>query len=146
MSFTYNQIVKEIEKIAMSNPFIKRFGSGEISDIETDGPTSALYPICWVVPQQAEIGENDLVYTLRILVFDIDDTDDSKQQEILSDTLRTLTDIIKTFRYINDAYTLDGRPTCLPFTHRFVDYNTGWWSDLRITTEMNNSECDIPEE
>lgn len=145
MSFTYNQILKEIETIAMANPFIKRFGSGEISDIETDGPNSELYPMCWVVPQQVEIGDNDMVYLLRILVFDIDDTDDSKQQEILSDTLRTLQDIIKIFRNYNDAYALDGRPTCFPFTHRFVDYNTGWWSDMRITTELANNPCEYPE-
>lgn len=145
MSFTYNQIIKEIETISLSNPFIKRFGAGEITDIETEGPTSGLYPILWVVPQQVEVGQNDLVYILRLLVFDIDDTDDTKQQEILSDTLRTLTDVIKSFRYFNDAYTLEGRPTCLPFTHRFVDYNTGWYADLRITTEFDNSECDIPE-
>ena len=66
MSFTYNQILKEIETIALANPFIKRFGSGEISDIETDGPNSELYPMCWVVPQQVEIGDNDMVYLLRI--------------------------------------------------------------------------------
>lgn len=146
MSYTYNQIIKEIETIALANPFIKRFGAGEISDIETDGPTSALYPICWVVPQQTEIGENDMIYTLRVLVFDIDDTDDSKQQEILSDTLQTLTDIIKKFRNYNDQYTLDGRPLCMPFTHRFVDYNTGWYTDLRIITEFANNPCEYPEE
>ena len=146
MSYTYNQIIKEIETIALANPFINRFGAGEISDIETDAPTSALYPICWVVPQQTEIGENDMIYTLRVLVFDIDDTDDSKQQEILSDTLQTLTDIIKKFRNYNDAYTLDGRPLCMPFTHRFVDYNTGWYTDLRITTEFANNPCEYPEE
>ena len=145
MSLTWNQIVNEFKTIALSSPFVKRFGSGEITEVETTGPNAQDYPMCWIVPQQVEVGENDLVYVVRVLVFDIDNTDDSKQQEILSDTLRTLTDIIKKFRYENDAYNMSDRPVCLPFTHRFVDYNTGWYADLRIITEFDNSPCDIAE-
>ncbi len=142
MSLTYNQVIDKLEKIALANPFIKRFGAGEIEQIDTDGPTSPDYPICWVVPQQVEVGENDLIYVFRVLVFDIDDTDDSKQKDILSDTLRTLIDIIKEFRYDDTDYQLADRPICLPFSHRFVDYNTGWYADLRLITDMNNANCD----
>jgi hypothetical protein len=142
MSLTYNQIINKFEVIASNNPFIKRFGSGEITEIETEGPTSGDYPFLWIVPQQVEVGENDLVYVIRVLVFDIDDTDDSKQQQILSDTLRTLIDVIRVFRNSDPDYGVNDRPICLPFTHRFVDYNTGWYTDLRLITDMNNSPCD----
>lgn len=141
---TYNQIVEEFKTIALANPFIKRFGAGEITEIEMEGPNGSQYPYCWITPQNVEIGENDLVYVFRILVFDIDDTDDSKQQEILSDTLRTLLDIIKQFKYnANNSVSIDSRPNAVPFTHRFVDYNTGWYADLRITTEMDNNPCEL---
>lgn len=141
MSLTYKQIINKFEQIASNNPFINRYGSGEITEIEVSGPTSGDYPILWIVPQQVEVGENDLVYVVRVLVFDIDDTDDSKQEEILSDTLRTLIDVIRTFRNEDSDYQSSDRPICLPFTHRFVDYNTGWYTDLRLITDMNNNPC-----
>jgi hypothetical protein len=143
MAYTYNQIVKEFEDIAINNVFIKRFGAGEINDIEVFGPETVEYPYLWIVPQQAVIGENTLNYVFRVMVFDIDNTDDSLQQEILSDCLRTLIDVIKDFRYrLSDSVDIQGDPTAIPFTHRFVDYNTGWYSDLTIITEIDNNPCE----
>lgn len=140
---TYNQIVKTFNDIADSNVFIKRFGSGEINDIEVFGPELADYPYLWIVPQQVVIGENTLNYVFRVMSFDIDNTDDSLQQEILSDTLRILIDVIKDFRYrLTDDVNIQGEPTAVPFTHRFVDYNTGWYADLTIITEIDNNPCE----
>ena len=140
---TYNQIVKTFNDIADSNVFIKRFGSGEINDIEVFGPELADYPYLWIVPQQVVIGENTLNYVFRVMSFDIDNTDDSLQQEILSDTLRILIDVIKDFRYrLTDEVNIQGEPTAVPFTHRFVDYNTGWYADLTIITEIDNNPCE----
>lgn len=148
MSYTYNQIIKKMESIALANPFIKRFGVGEIQALDTQSPTSADFPYCWIVPQEVEIGENALSYKFRVMVFDIDETSDSHQQEILSDTLLTLIDIIKTLRYDSGTdYDLNDYPfpTAVPFTHRLVDYVVGWFADLTIITEMDNSPCDIPD-
>jgi len=143
MSYTYNQIVKVFNDIADTNPFIKRFGSGEINDIEVFGPTVAEYPYLWIVPQQTTIGENTLNYVFRVMVFDIDELSDKLQQEILSDCLQTLIDVIKDFRYrLTDDVYIQGEPVAIPFTHRFVDYNTGWYSDLTIITEINNNPCE----
>jgi hypothetical protein len=140
MSYTYNQIINELKTIALANPFVRRFSSGEITEIDVDGPNSVEYPYCWVTPQGVEIGENTLTYNMRILVFDIDDTDDSKQQELLSDTLQILIDITKNFKYgLDDTILISGTVTAVPFTHRFVDYNSGWYADIKIITEIDNS-------
>ena len=146
MSYTYNQILKKLETISLSNPFVKRFGSGEIQQLDVVAPNDTDYPYTWVVPQSVSIGENTLNYKFRVMVFDQDDTDDHNQQEILSDTLRTLIDIIKTFRYDNGQdYNLGAPlPEAFPFTHRIVDYVVGWYCDLEIETELDNSPCDIP--
>lgn len=142
---TYNNIITTFENIANTNPFIKRFGSGEMTDIETSGPISQEYPICWITPQIVSINENSLDWTFRILVFEIDDIDDSKQQLILSNCLQILIDVIKTFQYkIDDDITISIPTNAIPFTHRFVDYCTGWYSDIKITSNADNSPCDIP--
>lgn len=142
---TYNNIITVFENIANTNPFIKRFGSGEMNEIEVDGPTSGLYPIMWIVPQLVDISDNSVDYTFRLLIFDIDDIDDSKQQLILSNCLQILQDVIKTFKHeITDEITIQSPQTAQPFTHRFVDYCTGWYSDIKIITDADNSPCDIP--
>lgn len=147
MAYTYNQILKKLEDISLANPFIKRWGAGEIQALEMQSPTEVDFPYAWAVPQTVEIGENTLSYKFRLMVFDIDSTSDKYQQEILSDTLRTLIDIIKTFRYDGGTdYTLNDSPfpTATPFTHQLVDYVVGWYADIDIITDADNSPCDIP--
>lgn len=142
---TYNQIIHQFKTIALANPFIERFGSGEITDVETISSINGLYPFCWIVPQEAIMGDNDFRYKFRVMVFDIDETDDSHQQEILSDTLQTLYDIVKTFKYDgNDDYTVEGSLTATPFTQRFSEYVCGWFCDIEVITDANNSPCNLP--
>jgi len=142
---TYNNIIKLFKDISETNPFIKRFGSGEMNEIEVDGPTSQLYPLMWITPQLVDINENSLEWTFRLMIFEIDDIDDSKQQLILSNCLQILVDVIKTFKHeIDDDVTISTPSSAIPFTHRFVDYCTGWYSDIKIITNADNSPCDIP--
>jgi hypothetical protein len=144
MSYSYNQIITDLEQVAMANPFINRFGSGDISDIDSIIDNSQNFPICWVVPQTATVGTNTLNYMFRILVFDIDNTDDSHQQDILSDTLRTLIDIIKVYTNENTEVDIETDNVCTPFTERFTVYTCGWYTDITIITNLDNSPCDIP--
>lgn len=159
---TYNNILKKFEIIAVGlngqggHSFIQRFGSGQITDIDAIVSNSALFPMLWIIPQSTTVEENTLSYTFRVMVFDIDSQDDSKQQEILSDTLRTLTDVIKVLRFGDayleqydlandiDEYNLELPVECFPFSQRFVDYVSGWYADIKIITEFDNSICDVP--
>lgn len=141
---TYNNIIDVFKDIAANDPFIKRFGSGEITEGALEASNSGLYPLLWVVPQSALMTENTLDYTFRVLVFEQDDTDDSKQQLILSNDLQIIIDIIKRFKYeLDDDVSISGSQTLVPFSHRFVDYCTGWYSDMTITTPLDNSPCSI---
>lgn len=147
MTYTYNQIINELKTIAMANPFVKRFGAGEIEQLDTDSSESTAFPIVWCVPQTVEIGDNALSYRFRIMAMDIDDTSDFHQQEILSDTLRILIDIIKQFRYGSGTnYVLNepGYPIANPFSHNLTDYVVGWYADIDISTNMPNG-CDEPQ-
>jgi hypothetical protein len=144
MSYSYNQIITDLDQVAMANPFINRFGSGDISDIDSIIDNNQNFPICWVVPQNATAGINTLNYTFRILVFDIDNTDDSHQQDILSDTLRTLIDIVKVYVNENTEVDIEQDNICTPFSERFTEYCVGWYCDITIITNLDNNPCDIP--
>ena len=146
MSITFNQLLLKFEALANDHLQIKRFGSGPIEDINTFSPSSGDFPVLWVVPQAAKLGKNTLVYTMRILVFDIDETDDSNRDEILSDTLQILNDIFQQIMEDDDNYEVNTDLIATPFNQRFVDYCTGWFADIEITTDINNSLCIIPNE
>lgn len=156
MMITYNNIIKKLDLIAGHHKFIRRFGSGQITEIDAVISDSPLFPMMWAIPQQADVEENTLTYTIRLMVFDINSIDDSKEQEILSDNLQTLTDVLKVLRYGDSTfagidlanelwdYNLEYPVACQPFTQRFVDYVTGWYADIKIITEFDNSSCDNP--
>jgi hypothetical protein len=146
MSITFNQLLLKFEALANDHLQIKRFGSGPIEDVNTFSPSSGDFPVLWVVPQAAKLGKNTLVYTMRILVFDIDETDDSNRDEILSDTLQILNDIFQQIMEDDDNYEVNTDLIATPFNQRFVDYCTGWFADIEITTDINNSLCIIPNE
>lgn len=143
-TITYNQLLKEFETMATNHKQLKRFGNGVIEDINTFTTNNGEFPILWVVPQGAVINENDLVYKVRVLIFDIDDTDDGFRDELLSDTLLMMNDIVQTLRNTSDNYEVTNNPQAIPFNQRFVDYCSGWYCDVDISTNINNSLCIIP--
>jgi hypothetical protein len=139
-------LIQEFKTIATNHAFINRFGNGPIDNVNETIPNDGMYPELWVIPQQVTLDNNAIVYNMRILVFDIDSTDDSLRDQILSDTLMTLNDVVKLFRNggpSNDYEILDA-PQALPFEQEFVDYCVGWYCDLLIVTDGMNSPCDFP--
>ena len=112
---TYNQILTTFEDIQIANPFLKRFGYGDITQMDAILPESIEYPYMWCVPQVMDIDDHTITYRFRVLIFDQDSTDDSHQREILSDTLRTCQDVINVFRSTTqDEVQVDTPIQCLP--------------------------------
>jgi hypothetical protein len=145
MSKSLNQIISRLESISVSHTFINRFGFGELSDVDVEGPESVDYPLMFCVPQQSILESNTLTYTIRVIIMDIDDIDDTKRDEIMSDTLRTLTDVVKEFKDDDEyEWNISEAVICTPFSQRFVDYTTGWFADINIITDSNNNPCNIP--
>lgn len=150
---SYNQLIEVFRRISLRHSQIKRFGNGVIEDVNIFGDKTPEFPILWVVPQSVDLKQNVLIYKMRILVFDIDSTSDTYRVEILSDTLRILNDVIKLLKeeqeiYFNNIligdYTIRQDSTAFPFVQMFTEYCSGWYSDIMIETNQDNSLCDIP--
>ena len=141
------KLIKEFETIATNHAFINRFGQGPIEDVNTFVPNDGKYPVLWVIPQNVQLGDNSIIYSMRVMVFDIDRTDDSFRDQILNDTLITLNDVLKQFKNGGTTgydYEVNTVPTAFPFEQKFVDYCVGWYADLTINTDGMNSPCDFP--
>ena len=144
---TYNKIIKLFENIASSNKFINKFGNGDISLVDTKIKDDDNYPVLWVVPQSVALNGNAIEYRVRVIVFDIDNLDDSNQQDILSDTIQILIDVVNTFNSSLEDYSevvVNENIEFEPFTEKFSEYCTGWWGTLSIFTSYNNNECSLP--
>lgn len=146
MATNLANLIHEFETIATNHAFINRFGNGPIDDVNTTIPNDGKYPVLWVIPQSVTLDDNAIVYNIRVLVFDIDSTDDSLRDQILSDTLMTLNDVVKLFRNggPSNDYEAPIAPQAIPFEQEFVDYCVGWYCDLQVVTDGMNSPCDFP--
>jgi hypothetical protein len=144
----YKAIIADFADIAAKHAFINRFGSGAIDDVNVFAPTSAKYPYLWVIPQGALLGSSSIQYQLRVMVFDIDRSTDELRDEIMSDTLLTINDVISIFRNggSDNEYEVTADALAIPFEQKFVDYCVGWYCDLTVATDSMSSDrgCAIP--
>ena len=143
---TYNKLLDIFEQIKNEHIQIKRFGSGAIEDVNTFTPDSGEFPIMWIIPQEASFGENSLTYSIRLLIFDADETDDSLTDAIYSDTLLIINDVIQMLKQGSEEYSVINDVRAIPFNQRFIDYCVGWYCDIDIEVEMFNGNytCFVP--
>lgn len=140
-SLSYNQMISLFEDIADNHAFIKRFGFGQIYDIESFIGENSQYPVMWVAPVSVEIGEQILEYKFNILIFDLLQRDKSNENEILSDSLRTMVDVCKVLRFNSYDYEISGSFQAIPFTEEFSDFVTGHRIEVDIITSIEDNMC-----
>lgn len=149
---TFNQLVKVLEDVATRHYQINSFGNGPSFDI---GASEAnIHPTLWVNPISGtmERGQNEnyasfeAVFNLK--VFDLIDKGEYIRDEVHSDTLDILRDIVTEFTshpyYTRSKFDMVGDLSFTPFSDKFDDEVTGWEVDIRIRTPYQTSFCGIP--
>ena len=139
---TYNTILKTFEDISVNHKQINNFGTGSIDEVDTFS-NEGKFPVLWVIPQRVQLGENSMIYTMRVMVFDISETDDSLDDEIYSDTILILNDvmfILNTQPFWNkDEASVTNTPVATPFRQKFTSYCVGWYADFDIEVPTFNN-------
>lgn len=143
-TMTYNNLVDLMANIAVAHKQLRGFGSGELWEIEGNPKNSGVYPELWMVPTSATARENTVEHTIRLLVYDLVHKDETNENDVLSDSLQILLDIVKVLRYESDNYTLLNEPIFEPFTERFSDEVSGWSAEFVIEVNFPNNDCDMP--
>jgi hypothetical protein len=145
---TINQILDELEGIALDHRFINSFKQGEMSEVDIQKLAGDKYPICHADISAATIERGTLVYTLDILVMDMILPGQTDAQEQYSDTLRTLIDIVSQYAQVLSAQsdvdrdvTIELPVDCESFTARFDNLLTGWVGTVRLVTGNNLDLC-----
>jgi len=117
---------------------------------EVDLTQSGKYPMMHVSTETAAYDTGNLVYNFQIIVMDLVSKDESNEDDVLSDTLEMIGDVISRIRNSAlDADVDDFRNTirlqdsisCEPFTERFDNEVTGWTASVNIEVEFNAGAC-----
>jgi hypothetical protein len=147
MNKTYNNVIDTLSCISLAHGLVNEVSTGDIDNIDTSGIVK--YPLVHIVPTSVDAGTNTLTFNFNILAMDLVNTDESNEQEVLSNTLIILTDILAEYKngkklggnlgdYLQedlDSFNLE------PFTERFDNVVSGWNCTYSITIPHTFNAC-----
>ncbi|QDP49368.1 MAG: hypothetical protein GOVbin2669_37 [Prokaryotic dsDNA virus sp.] len=151
---TYNNVVDTLKCLGQQHLQINTTTTGDIWDIDLDKNT--LFPLLHIEPVNVDISLGQRVFNYQIFIMDLVNEDNSNEQEVYSDTLEILNDIIALLKHgeilyhynTEDAeqarYFIDNNFTCEPFTERFDNAVAGWVMSLGVIVENELNTCNIP--
>lgn len=149
---TYNQTLTVLQDIATRHFQLNTFGVGK--NWEIGASEELIYPLLWVQPINAlmERGTNEgyaaMQINMELKVIDLVDKDEGNEDDVQSDTLQILQDIITEFTshpfYTNSKFDLVGDLTFLPLDEVTDEQCNGWAVEVQMRTPYQNSFCGIP--
>lgn len=143
---TYNQVIDRIETILNDNPLVQTITKGDIWEVDNK---EIVYPQVHIVTEGVDFSTYELKYKFRLFIMDLVEKDESNEQEVLSDTLQMLQDIIAKLLNPTDPEAsrdlrLDRDITAEDFTERFNNEVAGWTAEIGITVDYTANECLVP--
>ena len=151
---SYNNVIDTLKCVGEQHLNIHSVTSGDIWEIDLEKNT--LYPLFHINPVNVTVGQNIRSFNFQLFIMDLVEPDESNEQEVLSDCLEIMNDIIAVYKqgeilYAYDAaageeqrYFIDNDFTIEPFTERFDNAVTGWVMSFAITVENELNSCNIP--
>ena len=149
---TYNNIISVFEDIANRHYQIKTF---KVGDQWEEDANTVQYPMLVVNPTSANMARsaNDMGYatfeiTMNVLVSDQVYKGEENENDVISDTLQMIQDIIVEFNqhpyYTNSRFDIIGDLDFEPFTERNDDEVSGWEVGMTLRTPNIRKFCGIP--
>ncbi len=151
---SYNNVIDTLKCVGEQHLNIHTVTSGDIWEIDLEKNT--LFPLFHINPVNVTVGMNTRTFNFQLFVMDLVEPDESNEQEVLSDCLEIMNDIIAIYKhgeilYSYDAeageeqrYFIDNDFTIEPFTEEFDNAVTGWVMSFAITVENELNSCNIP--
>jgi len=148
---TINQLVSVWKDIATRHYQINGFGIGDEWEIGAD--KAYMHPVLWINPVSASMPSTDYGYKtfeidFEIRIFDLVNKDESNENDVLSDTIDILKDIITEFKghpyYVNSQLNIIGDIDFEAFTEEFDEQVSGWLTEISLMTPVLTTFCGIP--
>lgn len=146
---SYNQVIDFIREFAQQHLQIKFFKAGFRFDLNTAESLTNNYPLIYVEPTTHQYINWVQTYSLRVYCLDVKEKDSSNEQDILSDNLQILNDLVKYIQNNTNQtpdfdFQIVNEPFSVPVTNYGVEFCSGWYIDIDLQTTINDGECDIP--
>lgn len=151
---TYNNVIDTLKCVGENHYQIQAVTSGDIWEIDLDKNT--LFPLLHINTINVEASKSQLQFNFQLVVADLVEPNEANEQEVLSDTLSILLDVVSIFRRGESLYhynTTHGEEARYwtaddfsfePFTERFDNALSGWVVNIPIVVEYPYDTCGIP--
>lgn len=140
---TYNNVLKLLRDIGDSHMMIHSTTVGDIYELDLEKATE--FPLLHINALNVEMTEATLIMNFQLFLCDIVTEDHESEEDVLSDTLQIITDILSLLR--NETYEgfyTQGNYTIEPFVERFDNSLSGWTVNLPIIVDNDFQSCDLP--
>ena len=151
---SFNNVIDTLKCVGEQHLNIHTVTSGDIWEIDLEKNT--LYPLFHINPENVTVSVNTRTFNFQLFVMDLVEPHESNEQEVMSDCLEIMNDIIAIYKHgeilygYNDVageeqrYFIDDDFTIEPFTERFDNAVTGWVMSFAITIENELNSCIVP--
>ena len=128
-------------------PQIADITIGDIFEVDLNETT---YPLMHIATESATYDTGNLTYNFQIIVMDLVSKDESNEEQVLSDMLQVIgdvishvknSDLITTMTDYRNNVRIQENVTCEPFTERFDNEVTGWTANIGIEVFFDSSAC-----
>ena len=142
MKVTLNQLIGKLQTIATNHEQLNSFFFGDIADLGTESPTQ--YPVLF-----ADVAPSNFTYkviglNLQIMVMDIVKKDLSNENDVMSDTLQIIEDVIIELRNPSEIFLIQDSINLTPFMDSQGDEVAGWTANITINIPSNYNSCAVP--
>tara|TARA_R100001594_G_scaffold11334_3_gene25808 strand:+ start:9818 stop:10327 length:510 start_codon:yes stop_codon:yes gene_type:complete len=151
---TYNNVIDTIKCVGEQHLQIQKVTTGDIWEIDLEKNTE--FPLFHINPVNVSLAARQKTFNFQLFIMDLVEPNESNEQEVLSDMLEIMTDIVGLFKHSELLYTYDASHgeepryfidddfTCEPFTERFDNSVSGWVMELAVTVESELDTCNMP--
>jgi len=149
---SYIQIVNTLQAIADKHLILQHFHAGPLDEVDIGKLDQLQYPFLYCEILGVSIDNGILTYDLELLVADMIKPDLMDRNQVYSDTLQILHDVLDMFiqslansnTTVDDDYKAELPLSCTPFTVRFDNELTGWSGSLSLEVSNANNLCIAP--
>lgn len=158
---TYKNIIDDFNTIATNHFLINSFHSGMLDEVDINKLDQSDFPILYVEPGNTNIDKGVMTYTFTVFTMNLIKEDLSNREEVWSEMLQIMQDIIAEFRqnlsvqtsggdsgkkfsYVPNEVVLNMPINAEPFTVRFSNMLTGWNATFTMQVNNANSLCNAP--
>lgn len=141
---TYLQIINRFKEIVNLHAIINFYSNGPISDINIKMNNVEFTRFHTTLQSVVTDNENLFTYRFRLYVFDQDKQDDNLREQIISDSIQNMNDVLKKLKNDYDDLSIIGQSSMTPFQQKFTEYCSGVYADIDIQVDAPNNPCDFP--